>query len=179
MSYDSYRNKHLLKFSDGRLMLLAEVSCNNVRDWRGRRCWDWVLFHPQDSLFYTKETLKARQTEYVMNQLEWLRDFSKYQVENGYAEKYVEPTVESYDYCGTVFPGGSRIKNGRAFFGGRSENAEDFFAQWGNPEVIKFIAYDKDMKTKAEARHNIMKKDIDDLYREFIEENGPCYIGIN
>ena len=178
MSHDSYRNKHLLKFSDGRLMLLAEVSCSNVTDWRGRRCWDWVLFHPKDSLFYTKETLKARQTEYVNNQLDSLRDYSKRQVERGWAKEYEEPTVESYDYNGTVFPGGSRIKNGRAFFGGRPEKAEEFFAQWENPDEITFKTYDKNGSTDASAKYSITRNDLDFLYAEFMEENGPCYVGI-
>lgn len=179
MGYDSYRNKQLLKFPNGNLMLLAQVSDSRTFDWRGQRIWTWVLFHPEGSLFYTPETLKARQTEYVESQMQLLRDFNNYEVENGYAKEYREPTVEDKDYFGTVFPGGSKVKNGRAFFGGRPHKAEDFFSQWGNPEEIIFETCDKDMNTVAEAKYNIMRADIDDCYREFIEENGKCYIGIS
>lgn len=179
MSHDSIRNKNLLKFSDGRLMLIAQVSCSNVTDWKGNRCWDWTLFHPEGSLFFTEETLKARQTEYVEHQLSMLRDHSEWEVKNGFAQAYVEPSIESYDYCGTVWPGGSRIKNGRAFYGGRPTKAEDFFAEWGNPEEITFETWDKDMNTVAKATYNILRNDLDALYEEFQKENGKCYIGIN
>lgn len=178
MGYDSLRNKHLLKFPDGRLMLIAEISDSRTFDWRGRRCWDWTLFHPEGSLFYTPEQLKECQRHYVEHQLELMREHSKWEVENGFAKEYVEPTVESHDYNGTVFPGGSRIKNGRAFYGGRPTKAEEFFSQWGNPETIIFETFDKDMHTDATERHNIMQIDLDDCYREFIEENGKCYIAI-
>ena len=179
MSYDSYRNKRLLRFPDGRLMLLAQQSESNVTDWRGRRIWDWVLFHPEGSLFFTTETLKSKQTEYVERQLSMLRDHSEWEVKNGFAQAYVEPSIESHDYFGTVWPGGNRIKNGRAFFGGRPTKAEDFFAEWGNPEKITFETWDKDMNTVAKATYNILRNDLDALYEEFQEKNGKCYIGIN
>lgn len=85
MSYDSLRNKHLLKFPDGRLMLIAEISDSRTFDWRGRRCWDWTLFHPEGSLFYTPEQLKECQRHYVEHQLELMREHSKWEVENGFA----------------------------------------------------------------------------------------------
>jgi hypothetical protein len=179
MSYDSYRNKHLLQFDDGKLMLIAEVSCNNVRDWKGRRVWDWVLFHPEGSLFYTKETLKTRSKEYVEEQLQLMRDFSRHEVETGWAKEYVEPTVNSDNYYGTRWPSGKKIKDGRAFFGGRPTSAEEFVSVWGNPERITFETCDKDWKTIAKETYNIMRKDIDSLYAEFVEANGKCYIGIN
>lgn len=179
MSYDSVRNKKLLKFSDGRLMLIAQVSASNVTDWRGRRCWDWVLFHPEDSLFFTKETLKAKQTEYVERQLELMREHSSFEVEHGFAKEYVEPSIESYDYYGTRWPGGCRIKNGRAFYGGMPTKVEDFIKVWGNPETITFETWDKDMHTVAKATYNILRNDLEALYEEFQEENGKCYIGIN
>lgn len=179
MSYDSYRNKHLLEFEDGRLMLIAEVSCSNVRDWNGKRCWDWVLFHPEGSLFYTKETLKARQKEYVEEQLDMLRNFARYEVENGWAKEYVEPTVDSCNYYGTVWPNGRKVKDGRAFFGGKPVNAEEFVSHWGNPKRIKFVTYDKDMRVKTTESHDMLTNDLDALYFTFERLNGKCYIGIN
>lgn len=179
MSYDSYRNKNLLLFPEGKLMLIAEVSCSNVTDWRGRRVWDWVLFHPEGTLFYTKESLKARQTEYVEEQLKLMRSHRKFEIENGFVSEYVEPTEESINYFGTVFPTGRKIKDGRSFYGGRPKKAETFVAEWGNPESISFEAFDKDMKTIDKATYNIMRKDLDALYNDFVEENGKCYIDIN
>ncbi len=178
MSYDSFRNKKLLRFPDEKLMLLAEASVNNVTDWRGQRIWEWTLFHPEETLFYTEETLKQTKQNYVAEQLKLLSDFSKWEVEHGYAQKYEEPSIESHDYNGTRWPGGSRIKNGRAFYGGKPIIAQSFIEQWGSPKTITFEKCDKDLKTIAKETYNILQEDLDVLYKNFFKANGPCYINI-
>ena len=108
MGYDSIRNKALVEFPNGKLLLMCEISDSRTFDCHGKRCWDRTLFHPKGTLFYTKETLKAEQTAYVERQINNMREFNRLEVERGYATEYIEPTVESYDYNGTRWPGGCR-----------------------------------------------------------------------
>lgn len=176
MSYDSFKNKALVQFPNGKMMLFAEVSASNVTDWNGKRCWDKCMFHPEGTLYYTKETLKAEQTKYVEEQLQHLREFSKFEVEKGYAEKYEEPTLESINYCGTVWPSGRKIKHGKAFFGGRPKSSEEFFGKWDSPRRITFVAYNKDDVVYRET-FDILREDLDDCYAEAMKY-GKVYIDI-
>ena len=178
MSHDSLRNKHLVVFPNGKMMLFCEISDSSIRDWKGRRVWDKCLFHPKGTLYYTKESLKQAQTEYVDRQLQLMRDFNKKEVEWGYAKEYKEPTLDSYDYGGTVFPGGSRIRNGKAFYGGRPIKAEEFFGRWDAPKRIQFTAYDKDMKCIYNESVDILKADLDDYYHDALEANKTVYIDV-
>ena len=179
MSHYSFRNKHLVLFPNGKLMLLCEVSDSCIRNWNNKRVWDKCLIHPKDSLYYTKETLKAEQDKYVEHQLQWLRDFHRDEVEKGYAREYVEPTLESHDYGGNVYPGGSRIKNGKSFYGYRPERAEDFFARWDAPKSINLSTTDKDFNTTWKETYNIQRADLDDIYAEVQKAHGKVWIGIN
>ena len=180
MSHDSIRNKRLVEFPNGKLMLLCEVSCSNVTDWRGKRCWDKHLIHPEGTLYYTKDTLKQAQTEYVERQLELMRNFSKHEVEHGWATEYREPTLDSYDYYGTVFPGGSRIRNGKSFYGGRPIKAEEFFSRWDSPKRIEFTAYDKDFHCIYRVATDILKANLDDYYHDALNANkSAVYISIH
>ena len=179
MSHDSIRNKRLVEFPDGKLMLFCEVSCSNVTDWNGKRVWDKHLMHPKGTLFYTKETLKKEQADYVEHQLAWLRDFYMEEVKRGYREKYEEPTLDSYDIGGTVFPSGSRIRNGKAFFSGRSTiKAEEFFGQWGAPRKIEFTAYDKDFNCIYKNEYDILAADVDEAYQDALKVKNQVYIGL-
>lgn len=177
MSHDSLRNKALVEFPDGKLLLLCEVSSSNVTDWRGKRCWDKCLIHPKGTLYWTKESLKKEQTDYVERQLSWLRDFNKEWYKKGYVDHYEEPTLDSYDYAGTVYPGGSKIRNGRAFYGGRSQKAEEYFANWGAPKRIEFSCYDKDMHTTYRESFDILRADLDDCYKDAMQ-HGKVYISL-
>lgn len=178
MSHDSIRNKALVQFPNGKMMLLCEVSCSNVTDWNGKRCWDKCLIHPKETLYWTKESLKKEQTDYVERQLSWLRDFRMEEVKRGYAQKYEEPTLDSYDYCGTVFPGGSRIRNGKAFYGGRPVAAEEYFSRWDAPKRIEFNSCDKDLKTTYRESFDILRADLDECYQD-AKKYGQVYIGIH
>ena len=179
MSHDSLRNKQLVEFPDGKLLLFCEVSDSSIRGWNNKRVWERCLIHPKGTLFYTKETLKQEQTDYVNRQLEWLRSFHKQQVEQGWENEYVEPTLESYDYGGTVFPGGSKIKNGRAFYSGvHTIKAEEFFAQWDSPRRIIFSAYDKDFKCIYNVDYDILASDVDECYQDALKANKKVYIDI-
>lgn len=178
MSYDSLRNKALVEFPDGKLMLFCEVSASNVTDWKGKRVWDKCLVHPTGTLYYTKETLKEEQVNYVNRQLENMRNFSLYEVAHGYAKEYVETTVESYDYNGTRFPSGCRIKDGRAFYGGKPKKAEEFFGKCGAPKRIIFSAYDKDFKCIYRESYDILRADLDECYQDALKENGCIYIDV-
>lgn len=178
MSYDSIRNKALVEFPDGKLMLFYEVSCSNVTDAYGKRCWDKALMHPKGTLFYTKETLKQAQTEYVETQLKLMRDFSKFEVKNGWAKEYKEPTLDSYDYNGTRFPGGCRIRNGKSFYGGRPKKAEEFFGKWDAPSRIVLTAYDKDFNCIYNEAVDILKADLDEYYHDALKEHKQVYIGV-
>lgn len=174
MSHDSLRNKALVQFPDGKILLLCEVSCSNVTGWDGKRCWDGIVVHPDDSIFFTKETLKQTQDEYVSNQLQWLRDFNKHEVENGWATEYVEPTLESYDYCGTVYPGGSKIKNGKAFYGGRAKEINEYLHDWNSVKGIRLTVYEKGMKTVFDETYKIDDPELDAHYRK-AKELGKVY----
>lgn len=177
MSHDSLRNKSLVLFPNGKLMLLCEVSDSSVRDWRGKRCWDKCLIHPKDTLFYTKESLKAAQTEYVERQLQLMREHARFEVEHGWATEYVEPTLDSHDYGGTVFPGGSRIRNGKAFYGGRPIKAEEYFPKWDAPKRIKFSVYGKGTSVAYEESFDILRADLDECYKD-AQKHGHVYISI-
>ena len=177
MSHDSIRNKKLVIFPDGKLMLFCEVSDSRTYDLRGRRCWDKTLIHPKDSLFYTKETLKATQKKYVDEQLQMMRDHSKWEVEKGYAKEYVEPTVDSYDYNGTRWPSGCRIKNGRAFYGGKPIKAEDYFSKWDAIKHITFGRYE-DGKYKVIDTYDILRADLEECYQDILRDYGTVYIDV-
>lgn len=174
MSHDSLRNKALVQFPDGKMLLLCEVSCSNVTGWDGKRCWDGIVVHPDDSLFFTKETLKQKQNDYVDEQLQLLRDFNKSEVENGWATEYKEPTLESYDYCGTVYPGGSKIKNGKAFYGGRPKAIDEYSNEWNSVKRIKLTVYEKGMKTAFDESYSINDPELDAHYRK-AKELGTVY----
>ena len=178
MGYDSIRNKALVEFPNGKLMLFAEVSDSRTYDCRGRRIWDMTLFHPKESLFYTKESLKARQKEYVDRQLEMLREFSRNEVEQGYAKEYVEPDVNSYDYYGTRWPSGCRVKNGRAFYGGKPIKAEEYFGNWKSPKRISFGLY-KELKYYPLESMDILNAGIDDYYKELVNQYGGVILSIH
>jgi len=180
MSYDSIRNKRLVEFPNGKLMLFCEVSSSNVRDSFGKRCWDVCLDHPKDSLYYTKESIKERQDDYVQKQLDLCRDFRKEEVNRGYAEEYIEPTLSSYDFYGTVFPGGSRIKNGKAFYSARKTiKAEEFFGKWDAPKRITFKCYDNDFNILYDETFDILRADLDDCYHDAQKEHKNVYIKIH
>lgn len=179
MGYDSLRNKEVVKFPNGKLMLFAEVSDSRTFDCRGRRCWDRILVHPKGTLFWTKESLKEKQEEYVKEQLEALRNFSKWEVENGWAKEYKEPTLDSYNYAGTVYPGGSRVKNGRSFYSARKTiDAAEYFGRWNSPRRIIFTAYDKDFKVIYKNDYDILAVDVDEAYQDALAENKSVYISL-
>ena len=170
MGYDSLRNKEVVKFPNGKMLIFAEVSDSRTFDWRGRRCWDRVLIHPKGTLFYTKETLKQEQKEYVEKNFEWLRDFNKSQVEKGWATEYVEPTLDDINYAGTVFPSGRKIKDGRSFYSCRKTiDAAEYFSR--HSQRIVFTAYDKDFHEIYRNDYDILAVDVDEAYQDALREN--------
>ncbi len=174
MSYDSYRNKNLVKFSNGRILLLAEYSDSRSFDEYNRRVWNWHVFHPIGHLFFTEKSLKDFQKKYVEHQLEMKREFRKYEVEKGYAAKYIEPTIDDHDYNGTRYPSGSRIKDGRAFYGGKPKNAEEFFSRWGSPRKIHLSNKDNSYSEY----YDLTNPELDSIYKDAIEKYGTVYIGV-
>lgn len=174
MGYDSLRNKNLVRFTDGRMLLLAEISDSRTFDWRNRRVWNWTLFHLNGTLFFTEESLKETQKNYVERQLQSLRDSRRREVETGWATEYIEPTIEDHDYNGTRFPGGSRIKNGRAFYGGKPQNAEEFFAQWASPKKIHLSNSDGSYSEY----YSLTDPDLDEIYKAAQAKYKTVYIGI-
>ena len=177
MSYNSIRNKALVEFPNGKLMLLCEISDSSTRDLSGRRVWDKGMFHPKGTLFFTKESLKQEQSDYVERQFSNMREMNRLEVERGYASEYIEPSLDSYDYNGTRWPGGSRIRNGKAFFSGRPIKAEEYFRRWDAPRRIHITAYDKDKKT-YEDTFDILRADLDECYQDALAK-GNVYIGIH
>ena len=174
MSYYSFRNKSLVEFPNGKLMLFCEVSDSSLRGDRGERVWSKHIMHPKGSLFYTKETLKAAQTDYVETQLKKLREFRHYDVEKGYATEYVEPTLDSYDCYGNVYPGGSRIRNGKSFYGGRPKKAEEFFAKWDAPRWVLLSNYNNSFNE----RYDILAVDLDEWYQDAVKKYKTVYLGV-
>lgn len=179
MSHDSVKDKELVGFPDGRMMLFCKISDSSLRDAYGKRVWTVCIIHPDDSLFWTKETLKQKQTEYVEKQLENLKAFNLYEYKNGYAKEYKEPTLDSYDFNGTVFPGGSRIRNGKAFYGGRPMNAAEYFERWETPKGLVFKTYDKDFHLVNEEWHDILEDNIDDLYVEYKKTHDNVCVAVS
>ena len=179
MGYDSLRNKEVVKFPNGKMMMFAEVSDSRTFDCRGRRCWDRILIHPKGTLFWTKESLKKEQQDYVERNLESLREFSKYEVANGWAKEYHEPTLDDCNYAGTVFPGGRKIRNGKSFYSARKTiDAAEYFGRWNSPRRIIFTAYDKDFKEIYRNDYDILAVDVDDAYEDALRENKSVYIGL-
>lgn len=179
MGYDSLRNKEVVKFPNGKLMMFAEVSDSRTFDCRGRRCWDRILIHPKGTLFWTKESLKKEQEEYVERNLESLREFSRYEVANGWAKEYHEPTLDDCNYAGTVFPGGRKIRNGKSFYSARKTiDAAEYFGRWNSPRCIIFTAYDKDFKEIYRNDYDILAVDVDEAYEDALRENKSVYISL-
>ena len=175
MGYDSLRNKEIVKFPNGKMLFFAEISDSRTFDYRGRRCWDKILVHPKGTLFYTKESLKAEQEKYVEEQLKALRDFSKYEVENGWATEYKEPTLDSINYAGTVFPSGRKIRNGKAFYScGKTIDAAEYFGK--NSHRIVFTAYDKDFKEIYRNEYDLLNVDVDEAYQDALEVSKNVYL---
>ena len=167
MSYDSIRNKKLVEFPNGKLMLICEISSSNVRDAQGKRCWDKFLIHDKGSLFFTKDSLKKKQNDYVEQQFKMRRTHNEEARERGYVDDITEPSLESYDFFGTVFPGGSKVKNGKAFYSGRKTiKAEEYFAEFDSPRRIRFTAYDGNFKRIYEDSYDILRADLDECYRD-------------
>lgn len=179
MGYDSLRNKEVVKFPNGKMLFFAEVSDSRTFDCRGRRCWDRVLIHPKGTLFYTKESLEKEQKEYVERNLESLREFSRYEVKNGYAKEYKEPTLDDTNYAGTVFPGGRKIKDGRSFYSCRKTiDAAEYFGRWNSPKRVVFTAYNKDFKEIYRNDYDLLAVDVDEAYQDALRENKTVYIDV-
>ena len=177
MSYDSFRNKELVEFPNGKMLFFAEVSNSRTFDCRGRRCWDKILIHPDGTLFYTKESLEKAQKEYVERNLQNLRDFNKYEIENGWAKEYKEPTIEDCNYAGTVFPGGRKIKNGKSFYSYRKTiDAAEYFSN--HSQRIVFTAYDKDFHEVYRNDYDLLAVDVDEAYQDALRENKTVYIDV-
>lgn len=177
MGYDSLRNKEVVKFPNGKMLFFAEISDSRTFDYRGRRCWDRILIHPKGSLFYTKESLKEEQKKYVEDNLKSLREFSKYEVEHGWTKEYKEPTLDSINYAGTVFPSGRRIKHGKAFYScGKTIDAAEYFGRYSSPRTIIFTAYDKDFKEIYRNDYDLLAVDVDEAYKDALEVNNQIYI---
>lgn len=179
MGYDSLRNKEVVEFPNGKLMFFAEISDSRTFDHRGKRVWDRILIHPKGTLFYTKESLKKEQTEYVERNLERLRQFSRYQVETGWEKEYHEPTLDDINYYGTVFPSGRKIRNGKSFYSaGKTIDAAEYFGRYGSPRRIIFTAYDKDFKETYRNDYDILAVDVDEAYEDALTENKTVYISL-
>ena len=174
MSHYSFRNKNLVEFPNGKLMLFCEVSDSSLRGDRGERVWSKHIMHPDGSLFYTKDTLKAAQTDYVEKQLRLLKEHRQWEVEKGYAAEYVEPSLDSYDTNGTVFPGGSRIRNGKSFYSGRPKKAEEFFAKWDAPRWVILSNHNNSFNE----RYDILAADLDEWYQDAVRQCGTVYLGV-
>lgn len=177
MGHDSIRNKKLVIFPDGKMMLFCEVSDSRTFDWKGKRVWDKCLIHPKGTLYYTKDSLKAKQAEYVDHQLEMLREHSRFEVEHGWSKEYVEPTLDSYDYNGTVFPGGSRIRNGKSFYGGRPVRAEEYFREWDSIKSITFGLYEGGDYKRIDT-YDILRADLDECYQDILRDYGSVSISV-
>lgn len=177
MSHDSIRNKALVQFKDGKLLLICEVSSSNVYNLDGKRVWEKAIVHPEGTLFYTKESLKKAQQEYVDRQMSLLRAFNKEWYEKGHTDHYEEPTIDSPDYCGTVYPSGSKVRHGRAFYGGKRIPAEEYFARWDSAKRVEFSVTDKNYKTIYSETCNLTQPDLDERYR-VANKYGRVWIGV-
>jgi len=67
------------------------------------------------------------------------------------------------------FPGGSKIKNGKAFYGGRPKKAEDYFREWNSVKRVRFTVFDKDCKSIYEASYHLATDDIESGYKKAME----------
>ncbi|SFU37520.1 hypothetical protein [Butyrivibrio sp. INlla21] len=179
MGYDSLRNKEVVKFPNGKLMMFAEISDSRTFDDRGRRIWTKILVHPDGTLFYTKESLKKTQTEYVERNLKKLREFSRNEIATGWAKEYHEPTLDDDNFAGTVFPGGRKIRNGKAFYSARKTiDAAEYFGRYDSPRRIIFTAYDKDFNETYRNDYDILAVDVDEAYEDALKENKTVYISL-
>lgn len=179
MGYDSLRNKEVVKFPNGKLMMFAEISDSRTFDMNGKRIWTRILVHPDGTLFYTKESLKEAQTEYVERNLERLREFSREEVKGGWAKEYHEPTLDDCNFAGTVFPGGRKIRNGKSFYSaGKTIDAAEYFGRYDSPRRIIFTAYGKDFKETYRNDYDILAVDVDEAYEDALKENKTVYISL-
>lgn len=180
MGYDSLRKKEVVRFPNGKMMFFAEVSDSRTFDWRGRRVWDRIIVHPEGTLFYTDETLKEEQTKYVEDNLKSLREFNHHQVDTGWADKYIEPTVDDINYAGTVFPTGRKIRDGRAFYSCRNTiDAAEYFSRWDSPRTITFTVYGEGFKEIYKNSYDILAVDVDEAYQDALDVSKSVYLSFH
>lgn len=107
MSYYSYRKKCYIEVN-GLIFPLVKYADSSVRTWNGKWDYHWCHFNitDQQCLLISKENWEKARQERVEWDLEQLRSCT-------WNEK--EPDMESYNYAGNTYPGGSRIKHLRNF----------------------------------------------------------------
>lgn len=159
MSHYSYRNKRVLKLTDGKLLFLCEYSDSRMTDWNGKRIWNWCVFHRgKDGLLLSTEEMKEIAHEKYDRQVKLLTEYRK---------KYESATfkavdVNSRNYYGTIYNGSAKLKSMRAFYTIRKTIPFQEFIE-NNRFSIKLEIVDSNYKTICE--NTVFLKSEDDLKR--------------
>lgn len=175
MSYYSYRKKCYIDVN-GLIFPLVKYADSSVRTVEGKWDYNWCHFNITDQqslLISIKDWIKAKD-ERIEWDLEQLR-LSPFTIG--------EPDMESFNYSGNAYPGGSRIKHLRNFLSIRKLiRFEDFLMEnhGGFRIVVKY--YDaktfEDKKTQSyqiDSEEDLIKADL--KFQKFAAEK-PKFCGI-
>lgn len=175
MSYYSYKKKCYIDMN-GMIFPLVKYADSSVRTWDGKWDYHWCHFNitDQQRLLIPKDEWEKAKEDRIEWDLDRLRSCS-------WIEK--EPDMESYNYAGNTYPGGSRIKHLRNFLSTRKLiRFEDFLMEnhGGFRIVVKY--YDaktfEDKKTQSyqiDSEEDLIKADL--KFQKFAAEK-PKFCGI-
>lgn len=119
MSYYSYRKKCYIEVN-GLIFPLVKYADSSVRTWNGKWDYHWCHFNitDQQRLLISKADWEKAKKDQIEWNLKRLRACSWIET---------EPDMESYNYAGNTYPGGSRIKHLRNFLSTRKTVKFDDF----------------------------------------------------
>lgn len=175
MSYYSYKKKCYIDMN-GMIFPLVKYADSSVRTWDGKWDYHWCHFNitDQQRLLIPKDEWEKAKEDRIEWDLDRLRSCS-------WIEK--EPDMESYNYAGNTYPGGSRIKHLRNFLSTRKlVKLNDFLAENHGGFHIKVKYYDQktfdDQKTESyqiNSEDDLIKADL--KFQKFAAEK-PKFCGI-
>lgn len=182
MSYYIFKKKRIVSV-DGKIFALANYADSSVRGWDGKRVYDWGVYNIvqpgifADPMTWEKERTAAIEEEFKkLSECRWITD---------------PITLDSTNYCGNSYPGGSKIRNKKSFLSIRNKiSLQDLIYENHGPFSITLNVYSKKsygtknsqsflIKTEqdlilADEKYHEIAKDLSDEFGISLGFSGLC-----
>lgn len=170
MSYNMYRRKIWVETSDRRILPLCQYADSSLYDCDTRsHPKSWCLYNLRTNhvLVPKQEFITAGKRAYE-EQISYMREcIQKYGPDHMIGH---EPGPESYNYFGTTYPGGGKLKHMRAFLAARKTvPVDEFLCQYPNVtitlEPIRPNSYDGYEKILIELTSEEKIMEMEEIYQ--------------